>query len=600
MTSRKRSRDQVEEDDKAQLDPRQLTNSQLVSGLNGLWHPHPQLPEAHNAVVDQLHDIIHVDITQPALRKPKAKHQRIFRKSLLLTSLQGVAEMEHERFDSDTLKLPRFDYHPIIVGEQGNRFSSALQHRYRRFQQMGSPTGLKSLQKQVRKYYLYQAMQEHEMEHGPMDEDFQVSMVGNSCWTPSEKKRFFMAVERCSRGDVAEISRRVGPTKTVAEVGAYLNMLDSAARAIGGYEPDEKYAAREMSNLFLMQEARMALILEAKLETESYAKDQALIQQQQQQQQEIIQKSLELFEIWNMSSMTRISLVQYHQLIKQFVLDILTSVYAQLLDSHDKTVTRSLMNHAIAKRKKTWTDMRNKKDVRLANLDIMPMIDRRYRYHKVFSDHRSASFLAKRRRMAWQTTEEQQDNEEKKKENIIEIDDSDDSDRESNDVYDSDEDDMLKPFDEEDEMNGQYISQDNDKQHHFESLHQELHDNIDVVDADDGSWDDQDWEDVDTEQEAQSDAAEETSVQQDDTIDTANEEKEVDDEKEDDENEDDENEDDNDDDDELPEDDSEDEYENLVEQRMQQLDYTYEQELTKHLEFADAETVLAKQVKRRW
>lgn len=295
MASRKRSRDQVEKDE-AHQDPRQLTKFQLVHGLNNTWH-NPPTTETHNALVDQLNDINYVYATKHT-RRGADKHLLTIRKSTLLKSLQDVAELEHERYDSDSLRLPRFDHHPIIV-ETANHFTSAMQHRLCNFKRMGSPTGLKSLAKQVRKYYLYQAMQEHEMEHGSMDDDFALSMVGNSCWTPTEKRRFFMAVERCSRGDVVAISRRVGPTKTIAEVGAYLNFLDGAAKAIGGYEPDDKYAAREVSDLFLLQESRMALILESKLETESYAKDQELMQQ------ESIQKSLELFEIWNFSSITR-------------------------------------------------------------------------------------------------------------------------------------------------------------------------------------------------------------------------------------------------------------------------------------------------------
>ncbi|GAN04324.1 hypothetical protein MAM1_0060c03784 [Mucor ambiguus] len=599
MTSRKRSRDQVENDEAHQV-PRLLTKSQIVHGLNSIWHSHPTA-ETHNALIDQFNDINCVYATKRT-RRAKYKHLKVTRKSTVVTSLQDVAELEHKGYNSDTLKLPRFGYHPIIVGEEGNHFTSAIQHRYLNFKQMGSPTGLKSLSKHVRKYYLYQAMQEHEIEHGPMDEDFALSMVGNSCWTPAEKRKFFMAVERCSRGDVVEISRRVGPTKTIAEVGAYLNLLDGAAKAVGGYGPDEKYAAREMSDLFLMQETRMALILEAKLETESYAKNQELMQQ------ESIQKSLELFEIWNFSSITRIfaeindmtvlssSLVQYHQLIKNFVLDILTSVYAELLDSQDKTVTRSLMNHVIAKRKETWTDMNNKKDIRLSNLDILPMIDKQYNYHKAFSEHRSASFLAKKRRMAWQKTD---DCEQKEDENIIEID-CDDSDRESNDsVYDSEDDDMLRPFDKEDELTGQYISQDNEKQHYFESLHQKLHESIDMMDADDGSWNDVDWEDVDTEQEDQSDVAEgkaDSSIGQDDTISIAAKDGEESQKKEQvtDEDED------EDEDDEFPEEDSEDEYDDLTEQRMQQLDYIHEQELTKHLNFVDADTILSCRQRRRW
>jgi len=52
--------------------------------------------------------------------------------------------------------------------------------------------------------------------------------------------------------------------------------------------------------------------------------------------------------------------------------------------------------------------------------------------------------------------------------------------------------------------------------------------------------------------------------------------------------------------DEFPGGDSEDEYEDVVEERMQQLDYMHEQELVKHLGFVDADTILARQPIRRW
>ncbi|EPB84883.1 hypothetical protein HMPREF1544_08385 [Mucor circinelloides 1006PhL] len=590
MASRKRSRDQVEKDE-AHQDPHLLTKFQIVHGLNTTWNNNPT-PEAFNALIDQLHDINSVYVTEH-IRKRKEKINKALRKSNKLTSLQNIAELEQEGYDSVTLKLPHFDHHPIVMGE-GSSFTSAIQHRYQQFKKMGSPTGLKCLSKDVRTYYLYQAMQEHEAEHGPMDEDYALSMVGNSCWTPTEKRKFFMAVERCSRGDVVEISRRVGPTKTIAEVGAYLNLLDGAAKAIGGYEPDEKYTAREMSDLFLMQETRMALILEAKLETETYAKDQELMKQ------ESIQKSLELFEIWNFSSITRIfaeindmtvlssSLVQYYQLIKKFVLDILTAVYTELLDSENKTVTRSVMNHVIAKRKVTWTDMNNKKDVRLSNLDILSMIDRRYKYHKLFSEYRSASFLAKKRRMAWQKADSEQENDDEQEENVIEID-SDDSDREnSSDMYDSDDDDMLKPFDQEDELKGWYVGQDDGKQHYFESLHQKLYENIDIADVGEGGLDGEDWEDVNSEKEDSKDecnvaAQERLAIEQDVEVKEERDEKDEKDQV-----------------DEFPGGDSEDEYEDVVEERMQQLDYMHEQELVKHLGFVDADTILARQPIRRW
>lgn len=292
MTGRKRSRDELE--DETITDHPPLTQRQILEGLNNLWHNGSI--ETFNALIDQLHDINTIygyDETHQRIEKDR----RAIRRSTALKTLQDVAERELETDDTVKIKLPRFEPHVIISND--SNFTSMLQHRYRQFLQLGSPAGVRSLVKNVRRYYLLVAMQEHEMEHGPMDEDYSITMVGNSCWTPAEKRKFFMAVERCSRGDVSEISRRLGPTKTVAEVGAYLNLLDAAAKAIGKSDQDETYTAREMSDLFLMQENRMAMLLESKLETESFAKHQDLINQ------EIVQKSMELFEIWNFSSLTR-------------------------------------------------------------------------------------------------------------------------------------------------------------------------------------------------------------------------------------------------------------------------------------------------------
>jgi Mg-chelatase subunit ChlI len=179
------------------------------------------------------------------------------------------------------------------------------------------------------------------------------------------------------------------------------------------------------------------------------------------------------------------SLVQYYQLVKKFMADIITGVYTELLDSDDKTVSRSMINHIIAKRKYTWMNLNNEKDVRLKNLDIMAMIDRRQKFHKPFSEYRSASFLAKKRRMGWQAPESI-DKEQKEIQKIIEIDsgsESDDSDRgenSSDNSDDNDNDDMLKPFDQEDELAGQYITQDDKRQHLFEDAHVKLYDTIDT------------------------------------------------------------------------------------------------------------------------
>lgn len=51
------------------------------------------------------------------------------------------------------------------------------------------------------------------------------SYVLNILWTEEEKEKFFTALARCGKGNVKEISRRVG-TKSVVEVTAYIGILD--------------------------------------------------------------------------------------------------------------------------------------------------------------------------------------------------------------------------------------------------------------------------------------------------------------------------------------------------------------------------------------
>ncbi|CEP10656.1 hypothetical protein [Parasitella parasitica] len=543
MTRKKRPREEAEDY------PNEISSFQLLDGLNNIWYNGS--PETYNNLIDDYHDI------SIAYRPTKARKRKlVLRNSIRMTrifkTLQDVVEQEHARVDETKFKLSTFDYHPVIAN--GHNITSLLQNRYRQFLSMGSPTGVRSLPKDLRKYFLFLAMQEDEMANGPVDEDYGITVVGNSYWTPAEKRRFFMAVERCSRGDVAEISRRLGPTKTVAEVGAYLNMLDGAAKAIGGNVSDESYSAREMSNVFLMQENRMAMILEARLETESYAKHQALINQQGAEQ------ALDLLEIWNFSSLTRIfggindmtvlssTLVQYYELLKSFVKDILTGVYTELLDSPDKTVSRSMMNHVIAKRKLTWTNLQNENDVRLKNLDIMAMLNKDSKHRKFFSEYRSASFLAKRRRMAWLNNlgnENQNGKEQENEEKIVELD-SENSSSDDEDVDDSSDDDMLKPFDTQDELTGQYVIQDDIKQYLFEDAFAQPQDNIDFSEE--------------------------------------HEEKEEEDEEEDE---------DEDEDNEQNQDQDSGEDDEMIEERMRQLDEAHERDLIRHLEFYDIKCILS-------
>jgi hypothetical protein len=51
------------------------------------------------------------------------------------------------------------------------------------------------------------------------------SVVMNSIWSADEKERFFTALARCGKGNLPEVSRRVG-SKSLAEVVVYAGLLD--------------------------------------------------------------------------------------------------------------------------------------------------------------------------------------------------------------------------------------------------------------------------------------------------------------------------------------------------------------------------------------
>jgi len=53
------------------------------------------------------------------------------------------------------------------------------------------------------------------------------SEIHNCLWTANEKERFFTALARCGKGNLAEVARRVG-TKSLAQITAYVGMLDEA------------------------------------------------------------------------------------------------------------------------------------------------------------------------------------------------------------------------------------------------------------------------------------------------------------------------------------------------------------------------------------
>jgi Myb-like DNA-binding domain len=51
------------------------------------------------------------------------------------------------------------------------------------------------------------------------------SIVLNTKWTEEEKEKFFTALARCGKGNLQEISRRIG-TKSLVEVTAYVDLLN--------------------------------------------------------------------------------------------------------------------------------------------------------------------------------------------------------------------------------------------------------------------------------------------------------------------------------------------------------------------------------------
>src|SRR5271154_38376 len=51
------------------------------------------------------------------------------------------------------------------------------------------------------------------------------STILNTVWTQQEKNRFFTALARCGKGNLAEVARRVG-SKSLVEVTVYVGVLD--------------------------------------------------------------------------------------------------------------------------------------------------------------------------------------------------------------------------------------------------------------------------------------------------------------------------------------------------------------------------------------
>ncbi|KAI8390338.1 hypothetical protein BD560DRAFT_319384 [Blakeslea trispora] len=393
-----------------------------------------------------------------------------------MRSLHQVAKEEADHYNRRNRieRDCRYETHPIV--QKDHAFQSQLQHRHDLFQADGK-RGLASLPDQLRRYYLFLNMEQ--ISRSRHADAWELSMVGQSCWTPEEKERFFCALERCSRHDIDEIARRVGPTKTVVEVAAYIDLLDTAAKGLDQpVEWTDAYSAREMSPLFILQEQQMAHALERTLETETHAKHQTLLIESPI----ILDKALELFEVWQLSSLTRLfsgindmtvlvsTIVQMYELLKRFLIDMIAELHAELVGKDNRLVTRACMNRMIAKYQKTRKD-----DVRLKQMDIASLLDGDKKFHQYYTQSKSASFLAKRRRMGW-IIADQPDQQQTTMVTATTVDSSDDEEDEEilKDTSTDDEeenDTMLKPIDEADGLPGFICTFERDLSSQYEDVH---------------------------------------------------------------------------------------------------------------------------------
>jgi hypothetical protein len=102
------------------------------------------------------------------------------------------------------------------------------------------------------------------------------STVLNTLWSANEKERFFTALARCGKGNLSEVSRRVG-TKSLAEVAAYVDLLDEETklskhglRRHGQFDMDLIPAAMEINDNWLAFEEKMAIELGMRSDREIY------------------------------------------------------------------------------------------------------------------------------------------------------------------------------------------------------------------------------------------------------------------------------------------------------------------------------------------
>lgn len=202
-------------------------------------------------------------------------------------SLWKIAKAEELEDPEVPIKPVNYTLHPMHQPHY-NQLCSALQHRY-----LSNPSP--TMDARMKKYFRALSILEYEHEQGILtDTEFGPSMVAETCWTPAEKKRFFLGLERCGKNNIPEIARRVGNTKTEAQVYEFQQLLAAAAEGIKANQADF-LSAREMSPIYIAQEERMASLIQETLEVESYGKHLNLLERPEN----------ELLEIWNLSSLTR-------------------------------------------------------------------------------------------------------------------------------------------------------------------------------------------------------------------------------------------------------------------------------------------------------
>ncbi|KAI8987062.1 hypothetical protein BDB01DRAFT_895804 [Pilobolus umbonatus] len=232
--------------------------------------------------------------------------------------------------------------------------------------------------------------EEYELKNGDVEESgYEVCMIGNSCWTPMEKERFFIGLQRCGKHDIAGICRRIGNTKRECEIAEYIYILETASRELPRSKEEEwedkLYTAREMTPAYQIQELRMSSVLSDKLEEDAYFKHQALLQAKPDE----LKQAEELIQVLEATNMSKLfsnrcdmnlfgsTLIIMNRLVRKFVKDILRAVLTEMLNEGYKTVTTTRVNHALLKRRHFYRSfMLNKPDTRLSEMPILSILQK--------------------------------------------------------------------------------------------------------------------------------------------------------------------------------------------------------------------------------